>query len=460
MIHSIALKNYMSHADTVLELHPGMNAFIGESRAGKSTVIRAVRESLENAVPMRHVSRWARSRTKKGDMSLSGRMEVTIATDKGTVTRFRDSKENGYNVNGSPLLANKTTVPTEVLEVLNLSPDLNFAMQHDPHFFLSWSPPVISRYLNGLCGMEVMDKAIAIAISLRNGTRKELDALEVAQETHSKALEALQWVEDAQVLLDTAKASQRAANAAQDKANDLGIRIEAAQDAFRTMKRTIWAEDALQLVATAKEQNALAQAKWRTYSQLHTAIAAATDAKATLGRTEWALAARPLLEQAEASMLLHGRANVLAIQLGERISTASDALDKVQSTAWAHRAGELLSVAKESLTTAQGLRVKCEALGKATESAHWALAEMAKGERWERARALLEEAKKHAKRAKMAMGDAFELGANISQAKAAQERMSAAMAVVTDARASLATLKAQRPALCPTCGQVWQNCKD
>jgi len=460
MIHSISLKNYMSHADTVLELHPGMNAFIGESRAGKSTVIRAVRETLENAVPVRHISRWARSRTKKGEMSIAGRMEISIATSKGSVTRFRDSKENGYNVNGSPLLANKTAVPQEVSDTLNLVPDLNFAMQHDPHFFLSWSPPVISRYLNGLCGMEIMDNAIAIAISLRNGTRKELDALEVDQEKHSKALEALAWVDKAQELLDIAKASQSTADASQSKANDMGIRIDAAMDAFRTMKRTLWAEDALQLVHVAKEQNTIAQGKWKVFSALHTAISAGIDAKATLDRTKWALSARPLLEQAEASMLLHGIASTHANKLQERISTASEALDKVRGTAWAHRAGELVSVVKESLTTARSTRAKLDALTKATESAHWALDEMAKGERWEQAKGLLEDAKKHARRAKMATGDAFELGASISQAKDAQARMDASMRLVEGYRTQLAELKAKRPALCPTCGQVWQECKD
>lgn len=47
IIEAVQLENYLCHKDTYLELSKGLNVFCGESRNGKSTVLRAIREVFE-----------------------------------------------------------------------------------------------------------------------------------------------------------------------------------------------------------------------------------------------------------------------------------------------------------------------------------------------------------------------------------------------------------------------------
>ena len=42
MIRSINLKNFMAHADTTIDLHPGLNVIVGENNTGKSAIVLAL----------------------------------------------------------------------------------------------------------------------------------------------------------------------------------------------------------------------------------------------------------------------------------------------------------------------------------------------------------------------------------------------------------------------------------
>ncbi|MGC9117127.1 MAG: AAA family ATPase, partial [Conexivisphaera sp.] len=46
MIREVALRNFLSHADTRIELEEGVNVFVGPNGAGKSSVIDAITFAL------------------------------------------------------------------------------------------------------------------------------------------------------------------------------------------------------------------------------------------------------------------------------------------------------------------------------------------------------------------------------------------------------------------------------
>lgn len=85
---SIIIDNFQSHEHTEIDLSEGFNVFLGESRQGKTAVMRACRWVLENKPLGTSVIRHGATKAS-----------VTIKLKNGTfITRFIGSKENGYKV--------------------------------------------------------------------------------------------------------------------------------------------------------------------------------------------------------------------------------------------------------------------------------------------------------------------------------------------------------------------------
>ena len=134
MIKSIRLKNIQAHKDSKLEFDKGINAIVGTSNNGKSTIIRALNWNRYNR-PLgidTLASHWIVD--DKGN--LKDEMSVTIENDFGTVTRKRTKTENQYIVNDKELNVVKSDVPLDVEQILNLS-ETNIQNQQDSPFLLS-----------------------------------------------------------------------------------------------------------------------------------------------------------------------------------------------------------------------------------------------------------------------------------------------------------------------------------
>src|SRR5437868_1166338 len=119
MLRALQLKGFQSHKLSRLEFVPGVNILIGDTNSGKSSIIRALY--------------WLVNNRPSGQSFINGKeCSVSIETDKGSVTRCR-LPFNGYLVNDTKFTAIGTSVPSEVVEILNLS-DINFQLQLAPHF--------------------------------------------------------------------------------------------------------------------------------------------------------------------------------------------------------------------------------------------------------------------------------------------------------------------------------------
>lgn len=158
-IKSLHLVNFQSHKDTHIELTSGVNAFVGPSDCGKSSILRGLRWVLLNKPSGEDFrSHWG------------GRTEVTVELSSGhNITRYRDkSRENGYIITreGSKpqnYEAMGNDVPEPVKELLPVN-ELNWQSQMDSPFLLSNSPPEVARMLNAVADLSDIDTA-ATAIS-------------------------------------------------------------------------------------------------------------------------------------------------------------------------------------------------------------------------------------------------------------------------------------------------------
>lgn len=180
-MHRVAIHNFQSHKDTVLELSPTVNSLEGVSDSGKSAVLRAMLWCLTNKPDgVAFASNWAKDR--KGKLNA----EVSVSIDN--ITRSRNATVNGYTkfmAGKDPLTyeALKGTVPPDIENAINIG-SVNIQRQMDPPFLLSSTPGDAARYVNELIGLEEIDiyqkalkgKAYGNANSLKDATKRLADA--------------------------------------------------------------------------------------------------------------------------------------------------------------------------------------------------------------------------------------------------------------------------------------------
>lgn len=185
MIKSLSLKNFQAHSQTTLNLSPGVNAIVGNSDEGKSTLFRALYWLVNNRPAGDEFIRYGEDQTA-----------VTLVTEEGdTVTRFRrrGGGQNGYTLNGEAFAAIGTGVPPEIAGTLNLG-EINLQPQLAGPYLLGDSPAAVARYLNQLVDLDAIDHSVQ---SIRSTLNEETGALRNARidlEQAETTLAQYDWV--------------------------------------------------------------------------------------------------------------------------------------------------------------------------------------------------------------------------------------------------------------------------
>lgn len=214
-LYSLSIENFQSHEKTRMQLHPRINALVGDSDCGKSAVMRAILWCITNSPQgLAHVSNWAKN--KKGD--IKGRCLVQVDAQGGVVTRIREPEYNGYHLDPvddiSPVECSRdfealrTDVPAEIAEALNIGP-VNIQRQLDPPFLISATPGEAARYINGLVDLQVIDEALSIVNGMNRDTASELKFAIAEQEKRQAELDALAWVDRLQALAERAQSLEK-----------------------------------------------------------------------------------------------------------------------------------------------------------------------------------------------------------------------------------------------------------
>jgi len=162
MINKLIVKNFQSHKHSELEFSPSVNCIIGNSDAGKSSLLRAIRWVLFNRPSGESFRSWWGGTTK-----------ATIFTNDQKITRIR-GKQNGYFLNGKLLEAVRSDVPDEVSKALNMS-EINIQRQHDKVFLFSDSPGEVARHFNEIAHIDDIDYATKNIQSWIRKTNQEIE---------------------------------------------------------------------------------------------------------------------------------------------------------------------------------------------------------------------------------------------------------------------------------------------
>ena len=132
--------------------------------------------------------KWACFNRPSGDSFINWDSDfaaVRLVFDRDqTVIRRKSSSNNTYKLNGEVFKAFGTNVPDPVSAALNVS-DINFRLQAAGHFWFSETAGEVSRQLNDIVNLSVIDGALAHLASCQ----REARTLITHTETHIKTLE-------------------------------------------------------------------------------------------------------------------------------------------------------------------------------------------------------------------------------------------------------------------------------
>lgn len=208
MFERIVIKNFQVHESKVLDLDPYVTVIVGPNDAGKSAILRALRWVALND-PTSGDTRWGAKFSK-----------VVLTVDGKTIIRKRTKKGNIYLIGDKEFKAFRTEVPAEIRKLLNID-EINFQQQLDPHFWLSLPAPKVSREMNQIVNLGIIDRSLANIGKMERKARTTLDVIQDRLDDARKQKKSLNWVLDAHVQLEELEDKQALLDGKQSRADAL-----------------------------------------------------------------------------------------------------------------------------------------------------------------------------------------------------------------------------------------------
>lgn len=248
MIESVSLQNFQAHRRLRLEFDPGITTIVGRSDVGKSAIIRAIR--------------WAATNQPGGDQFITTGTRgttVTLQVDGRVIKRKRGGSVNSYHLDGEEYKAFGRGVPGPVVTVLNMG-GVCWQGQHDAPFWFSETAGEVSRKLNSIVNLSIIDTTLANMQSESHAARVRLrDANERAEE-QAATLDGLAGVPTMGLAWHGVELAYENLDHKQTQAAELRERVTAATEARASAARAADRADnmagvAVQAGAVVEQQN-------------------------------------------------------------------------------------------------------------------------------------------------------------------------------------------------------------
>lgn len=194
LLHTLRIRGFQSHSDSVLEFAPGLNAIVGPSDAGKSAILRALWWLLYNQPR-------GEETVREGDSE----QFVEARFSRGTVARARTRASNGWYryalPGGEPVVLKGfgTDMPAPVvaihqmplLTLTDAEESVNVATQFAPPFLLGATPTQRAVLLDALADAQSAQEAAALAAKTAHAASASLASTEARLASVEAELAAL-----------------------------------------------------------------------------------------------------------------------------------------------------------------------------------------------------------------------------------------------------------------------------
>lgn len=219
-VEQIELRDFQAHNQLTVDLSPGVTTVVGPSDAGKSAILRALWWVLTNQP-------GGESFIRDG----AKLAQVRVYLDGGrSIHRLRSSGgRNEYILDGKEKYVSfGAGVPDAVAKLANVGP-VCFQSQHDAPFWFAETAGQVSRNLNSIVDLGVIDESLGAAAGRVQRAR---DRAEQAEEMLTQAVrtrDGLAWVDRANTLAGICTAKGEAVKSAQWQVAKLATAVQAAR---------------------------------------------------------------------------------------------------------------------------------------------------------------------------------------------------------------------------------------
>lgn len=221
-LQSLHIKRFQAHEDFQLDFDPHLTVITGKTDQGKSSILRALQ--------------WVCLNQPSGEAfirNFTGTAEVLLQVDDRLITRTRSKSINSYSIDGKELEAfGINNVPDEIAQFLNLS-EVSFQNQLDPHFWLSQTPGQVSRELNKIINLGMIDKTMAYLASEARKAKSVVSVSETRLKASRERRDSLTWIQYADNALTALEGLQADLESKRNKCTQLQqliVRIEEQQE--------------------------------------------------------------------------------------------------------------------------------------------------------------------------------------------------------------------------------------
>jgi len=225
MLKRFTVENFQSHANTVVDLSPGVNVVIGPSDSGKTALVRSLRWLFFNLpVGEEFRSTWG------------GDSRVEALFSDGKVYRAKTNSENIYGLNGEEFKAFGRGVPEPVSEFLNVS-RINLLGQYDPPFMIGWTPGERGEFINRIANFEAIDRGIKVANQVLRTERSDIKSLKAELQRTEEDRAGLPDIEGMEEGLEALEEKSRQLQAAVSRKVDLADLVAELEKAAKGLDR-------------------------------------------------------------------------------------------------------------------------------------------------------------------------------------------------------------------------------
>jgi len=189
MLKSIELVNFQRHSNIVIDVDPKITTIVGPTDAGKSSLLRAFR--------------WVMLNQPGGDTFIKHderQAKAILNIDGHQITRSRGKDGNLYFLDGGEFVAFGSTVPSKIADIVNVT-EINFQKQHDSPFWFGDSAGEVSRQLNAVVDLEIIDKSLAKISAQTAHYRTEAAICKERFDKAKEKVSQLKWATDADLAL-------------------------------------------------------------------------------------------------------------------------------------------------------------------------------------------------------------------------------------------------------------------
>jgi len=222
MIKSITLHNIKSYSHQIINFSDGLNVISGESDAGKSNIIRAIRWVCFN-----EPYGW-RPRSWHSD---DDAYVVIEFYDGNFVTRGVDSTGGYYIVNGGEKLrALRGALPDAIAKIVNMQ-SINLQLQNQQYFLFQETPGNAVKAINDIVDTSILDRAIKITKRRIKDRTTSVRDLEARYNEIQQDIEKLQWTQLASSAVDELSKVELAVEGRTQIIDTIGNKISNAREA-------------------------------------------------------------------------------------------------------------------------------------------------------------------------------------------------------------------------------------